>query len=176
MSQSFIGEIRMFGGAFAPQGWALCNGQTLPISQNTALFALLGTTYGGNGTTTFALPNLQGASPLHTGGAGGQGQGPGLSPYSLGESGGETSHTLTSAEMPAHAHTAQGVNGGGAVASPAGNTWAATRAPLYGATASGYMNSSALASAGGNQAHNNMPPYLVVNFIISLQGIFPQRP
>src|SRR5882724_8725891 len=118
MSDQFVGEIRIFGFNFAPNGWSLCNGQLLPISQNTALFSLLGTNYGGNGTSNFALPNLQGSAPLQ------QGQGPGLSLYDIGEVGGETSLTLLNSEVPLHSHVPGCLNGAGTSTSPAGNVWA----------------------------------------------------
>ncbi|MFN2608075.1 MAG: phage tail protein [Acidimicrobiales bacterium] len=169
MSDPFIGEIRMFGGNFAPRGWALCNGQLLSISQNTALFSLLGTTYGGNGQTTFGLPNLQSRVPMHAG------QGPGLSPRTLGEVAGEESVTLTTTQMPAHGHLASGTNTAGAATRPGGNVPAATSAGAYGPSPTDPMNGSFIASAGGSQPHDNMSPYLVVNFIIALEGIFPSR-
>jgi microcystin-dependent protein len=175
MADQFVAEIRMFAGNFAPTGWALCNGQLLPISQNTALFSLLGTTYGGDGKSTFALPNLQGSAPL------GAGQGPGMSLRDLGESGGEQSVTLLTSEMPAHSHTARASTSGG-VNSPAGTVWGESKlgkTPLSVYAASGAtnvsMSPSALAITGGNLPHNNMPPYLCLNFIIALQGIFPPR-
>ena len=175
MTEPFIAEIRIFAGNFAPRGWAFCNGQLMPISQNTALFSLLGTTYGGDGRTTFALPNLQGAAPLQ------QGQGPGLSPYNLGQRGGETTVTLTSAEMPAHTHTPMANTVSSQVPTPAGNTWAPPGAGrglnIYDASpgSSPQMNPNALSPSGGSQPHNNMPPYLTLNFIIALQGLFPSR-
>lgn len=178
MSDQFVAEIRIFTGNFAPLGWALCNGQLMPISQNTALFSLLGTTYGGDGKSTFALPNLQGSVPL------GAGQGPGLSLRDLGETGGESTVTLLDTEMPAHAHTAQASTGGG-TDSPTGATWGESKlgkTPLnvYAAsdpngTTNVAMSPQALAIAGGGQPHNNLPPYLCLTFIIALQGIFPAR-
>lgn len=175
MADQFVAEIRMFAGNFAPVGWALCNGQLLPISQNTALFSLLGTTYGGDGRSTFALPNLQGSAPL------GAGQGPGTSLRDLGEMGGEQSVTLLSSEMPSHSHAARAATSGG-VNSPAAAVWGESKlgkTPLNVYAASGAnnvaMSPSALAVTGGNLPHNNLPPYLCLNFIIALQGIFPPR-
>jgi microcystin-dependent protein len=175
MADQFVAEIRMFAGNFAPTGWALCNGQLMPISQNTALFSLLGTTYGGNGTSNFALPNLQGSVPL------GAGQGPGLSLRDLGETGGEQTVTLLGTEMPTHSHAAQGSTSGG-TDSPTGATWGESKlgkTPLNVYAASGAnnvtMSPQALAMAGGGLPHNNMPPYLCLTFIIALQGIFPAR-
>ncbi|MFC6356147.1 phage tail protein [Luethyella okanaganae] len=175
MTDPFVGEIRAVGFNFAPTGWALCNGQLLPISQNTALFSLLGTNYGGNGQTTFALPNLQGASPI------GQGQGQGLSSYDLGQQGGSKSVTLLSAEMPSHSHVAQAVAALGTTSTPNQNAWAEPRYGRaaernYAATSNTTMHPQSIGVAGGNLPHNNMPPYLVVNYIIAMQGIFPPRP
>jgi microcystin-dependent protein len=174
MSDPFLAEIRMFAGNFAPRGWATCDGQVLPISQNTALFSLLGTTYGGNGRTTFALPNLQGTAPLHPG------QGPGLTPRDLGESGGEPSVSLLVSEMASHNHSAQATAVHATAVAPAGQTWAA--APSRGESLYSDASSSAVAMSpvaflpsGGSQPHNNMPPYLAVTFIIALQGVFPAR-
>jgi len=174
MSDAFVAEIRMFAGNFAPKGWAFCNGQLLPISQNTALFSLLGTTYGGDGRSTFALPNLQGSAPLHAG------QGPGLSDRALGGSGGSTAVALTSAEMPSHGHLVNSVGGTGDRNTPAGNLWAQAMSgrraiPAYAPTANATMAPGALADAGGGQPHDNMPPFLAVTFIIALQGVYPPR-
>ena len=169
MAEPFLGEVRMFGGTFAPLGWALCNGQLLPIEQNPALFAILGTTYGGDGQTTFALPDLRGRLPLH------QGQGPGLSPYSPGQAGGAETVTLTIAQLPGHTHAAVGNPNPGNTQAPTGAIWAQqpdvqqfTEPPPTGA-----MNAAAIANSGGGQPHDNRPPYVAVNFIIALQGIFP---
>jgi microcystin-dependent protein len=178
MSSPFVAEIRIFGFNFAPTGWAQCNGQLLPISQNTALFSLLGTFYGGDGKSTFALPNLQGMAPIH------QGQGPGLSERFLGESAGEEFVTLIQSEMPSHAHSANSnnVEGSGTSLTPSGQIWAgagARRAAVNLYTASAaltQMNFGALSIAGGSQPHNNMPPYLTLNFCIAMQGVFPPRP
>ena len=174
MASPFLAEIRMFGGTFAPRGNALCNGQIISIAQNTALFSLLGTTYGGNGQTTFGLPNLQGSAPMHSG------QGPGLSPRDLGEIGGSPTVTLVSGEMPLHNHLPSAVTIGGNQTSPAGNTWATVLSgrgtlSLYGTTSNTQMNPAAIGIAGGSQPHNNLPPYQVVTFIIATQGVFPAR-
>lgn len=172
MSEPFIAEIRMWPGNFAPRGFAFCNGQLLPISQNTALFSLIGTFYGGNGQTNFALPNLQGQTPLMAG------QGPGLSSYSLGESGGSTSVTLTTGQMPAHAHLPGCDNGSGSVNGPGGQVWGVIgrgKDPAYAAAGSAMMNAQALGFAGGGQGHNNQSPFLTVNFLIALNGIYPAR-
>jgi len=172
----FVAEIRMFAGNFAPSGWAFCNGQILSISQNTALFALLGTTYGGNGQSNFALPDLQAQSPI------GPGQGPGLSNYFLGEQSGVENVTLLTTEIPLHTHGApQATSAGGTSTSPLGNTWAAsgggrTPPPLYATgTPNTPMNPAAIGVAGGGQPHQNRQPYLAVSFIIALRGVFPPR-
>jgi microcystin-dependent protein len=147
----------------------MCNGQILPINQNTALFSLLGTFYGGDGRTTFALPNLQNSTPLD------QGDGPALSPRQIGEVGGEPQVTLTASQIPSHNHPAQAVAGPGNQVGPAGHLTAEIRGYAYGPVANGQMSASALQTTGGGQPHNNMPPYLVLNFIIALVGIFPPR-
>lgn len=167
----FIGEIRLLGCNFAPRGWALCVGQLLSIQQNSALFSLLGTTYGGDGITTFGLPNLQGNTPI------GFGQGPGLSNYALGQAGGVTSVTLLQTEMPSHTHTVSAVAAVGNSNTPGAGRLAQSsiRSDLYEATANTTMAATAVASAGGSQAHENMPPYLALNFCIALEGIFPTR-
>lgn len=174
MADQFVGEIRIFGFNFAPTGWAQCNGQILPLSQNTALFSLLGTYYGGNGQTTFALPNLQGSVPI------GAGQGPSLSPYTLGESGGAAFVTLLPTEMPVHTHAVTaGTTPLGTVATPSA-TVGYNRSP--GSTPYGLagtqvaMSPVGVAPAGGGLPHNNLQPYRVVNYCIALQGIYPQRP
>jgi microcystin-dependent protein len=164
MSTQYLSEIRIVSFNFAPKGWALCNGQTLPINQNQALFSLLGTTYGGNGTTTFQLPNLQARMPIHQG-----------SGFILGSAGGESSHTLILSEMPAHNHQAQGVSNAATSASASGNTWAASGASPYAVAPNTAMNLAALSAIGGNLPHDNMAPYLTLNFIIALTGIFPSR-
>jgi microcystin-dependent protein len=176
MADPFVGEIRMFGFNFAPRGWAFCNGQLMPISQNTALFSLLGTFYGGDGKSTFALPDLQGSVPIH------QGQGAGLSQRVIGESGGEQSVTLLESEMPLHSHMALASNSVTSPTSvPTNNVWGAlpgrpTPPPIYASVnPNTAMSPSALAPAGGSQPHNNMSPYLCVNFCIALQGVFPAR-
>jgi microcystin-dependent protein len=167
MSEPFLGEIRMVGFNFAPVGWALCNGQVLPISQNAALFSLLGTTFGGDGRTTFALPNLQGMFPMHMGGG-----------FFMGQTGGAASVKLTTAQMPAHSHTLGCNTAGGTQASPSGGYPAieSTGTSLnYAATGGGAMNTAVVGTTGGTTAVPTLPPYLCVNFIIALQGIFPSR-
>ncbi len=172
--EPFIGEIRVFPYNFAPRGWALCNGQLLPIAQNTALFAIIGTTYGGDGRTTVGLPNLQGRAALHPG------QGPGLSNRRLGEKGGSEKVALTVAQMPSHNHLAKA--GDIADSESANNsTWAEKdRTELYktvitDTTINTTMDQSAIADTGGSQLHNNMPPYLTMGYYIALVGIFPSR-
>jgi microcystin-dependent protein len=171
----FVAEIRIFAGNFAPTGWARCDGQLLPLSQNTALFSLLGTTYGGDGKSNFALPNLQGNAPLQPG------QGPGLSLRDLGEVGGEQSVTLIQTEMPSHTHTVGCSSASADQPSPTNDVWAVTGARR--ATVNQYaagngnvvMNPLALTVSGSSLPHNNMPPYLGLTFIIALQGVFPPR-
>ncbi len=168
----FLAEIYMGGMNFAPQGYALCQGQLLSISSNTALFSLLGTTFGGNGTTTFALPDLRGRVPM------GWGQGPGLSPRTLGEVGGTETVTLTNTQIPAHTHTLNAVSEAGDVSAPGGAFLANSGAldKEYKTTGTVVaMSSSAIGIAGGSQPHANLPPFLVLNFYIALQGIFPSR-
>lgn len=168
--EPFIGTIMFFGFNFAPRGWAKCQGQLLAISQNTALFSLLGTQYGGDGRTTFALPDLQGRVPI------GEGQGPGLPPYSIGQTGGAPAVTLISTQIPAHTH---GINAAASATSkvPMNNLPAATAGgSSYGPTVSGAMASNMVQPAGGGQPHENMQPYLVGNWCIALEGIFPSRP
>lgn len=172
MSDPFVGEIRLFAGNFAPTGWALCNGQLLPISQNTALFSILGTTYGGDGRSNFALPNLQARMPL------GAGNGPGLTPRSLGEAGGEPNHTLTSAEMPAHSHAVQSAASPDSKQPTPTSTWAHSgdnSALYHSAGKPAAMAASAMQANGAGWPHNNLPPVLSLTFIIALQGIFPPR-
>ncbi|MEO6732653.1 MAG: tail fiber protein [Ferruginibacter sp.] len=171
-SEPFIGEISMSGFNFAPRGYATCDGQLLPIAQNTALFSLLGTQYGGNGQTTFALPDLRGRVPMH------QGQGPGLSVRTIGEVAGQENHTLISTQIPAHTHTLNAVSNAGDIATPAGAYLANTGAldKEYKATGTVVaMNTNAVGITGGGQPHNNLPPYLVINFYIAMEGIFPSR-
>jgi len=168
----FLGEIQLVAFNFAPQGWAFCNGQLLSISQNTALFSLLGTTYGGDGVTTFALPNLQGRVPLHFG------AGQGLSPRNLGQLGGEEAVTLTAAQMPAHSHSANCHPAAGDGNTPVNKYWSkdlGTQSGTYHSTGGAAMNPGALSNAGEGRPHDNMPPFLGLNFIIALQGIFPSR-
>lgn len=177
MSEPFVAEIKMFAGNFAPRGWATCDGQLLPISQNTALFSLVGTYYGGDGKSTFALPNLQGSAPL------GMGQGSGLSDRVLGEVGGEEFVTLLPTEMPAHSHGINASTSLGTQTDPTGAVWAPAGAvrgggpPVYASGQGGApaMHAQALSTAGGSLPHNNMPPFLTVTFIIALQGVFPPR-
>jgi len=164
MSTPFLSEIKIVSFNFAPKGWALCNGQLLPINQNQALFSLLGTTYGGDGRVNFALPNLQGRIPNHVGGG-----------FTLGELGGETAHTLNISELPAHNHVPVGSSNTPSQASPSGNLWAAGTATVFTATPNSAMNPACILPVGGNQPHENMSPYLVLNFIIALQGIFPSQ-
>jgi microcystin-dependent protein len=166
MSSPFIGEIRMFAGNFAPVGWAFCNGALIPISENDALFNLIGTTYGGDGQNTFALPNLQSRIPVHVG--------PG---FALGQSGGAESVTLTTSQIPAHSHGAQCVSGTGNLPDPTGGVWAQpTTGTDYSDVAPSLpMDPAAIGSAGGSQPHDNMVPFLVINFILSLFGIFPSQ-
>ena len=171
MSEPFVGEIRPFGFNFAPVGWAVCAGQLLSIAQNTALFSILGTQYGGDGRTNFALPNLQGSVPLHTG------QGPGLTLRSVGEAGGVETVTLTTAQLPQHTHAAACNDGAGTSYVPTGGVWAkdAGGANEYSPAGTVPLAQGALASAGGNAAHDNMQPFLAINFCIALQGVFPPR-
>jgi microcystin-dependent protein len=171
----FIGEIALVPYNFAPQGWAFCDGQLLPINQNTALFSLLGTQFGGNGQTTFALPDLRGRVPVH---AGASGAGPGLSPYVVGEQGGAENITLLSTQMPVHNHLENVSSANGTSDNPSNAILGknASGVPQYGAGASNAtMAASAIANAGGSQPHENRPPYLGLNYIISLFGIFPSR-
>ena len=176
MSEPFIAEIRIFAGNFAPRGWAFCDGQLLPISNNTALFSLIGTTYGGDGRTTTALPNLQGRAPMHPG------RGPGLTSRRLGEKVGVETVTLTEAQIPSHSHTARADVTGFANVTTPGNTSAFNRsvagANAYQSNTSSNvvdLASETLATTGGGQAHDNIQPYLTLNFIIALQGLYPSR-
>ena len=166
----FIGEIEIVGFNFAPTGWATCDGQLLAISQNTALFSLLGTQFGGDGKSTFALPDLRGRMAI------GQGQGPGLQNFVIGEAGGEEQVTLTVAQMPAHTHRAMGSSASADSTAVGGNVWGTTAVFLYSSgSPSVSMNPLAIGAVGGGSPHENRPPYLVMNFIIALQGIFPSR-
>jgi len=169
----FVAEIRIFPFNFAPKGWAFCDGQLLPLSQNTALFSLLGTTYGGDGKSNFALPDMQGNAPMHPG------QGPGLSLHDLGETGGSETVSLLESEIPSHAHSMGAQNVPlGCLAGAAGNTFThPASGNLFNKVGPAVvnMNDNALAPAGGDQPHNNMQPYLTLNFCIALQGVFPPR-
>jgi microcystin-dependent protein len=173
MSEPFIAEIIMFGGNFAPRGWAFCDGQLLAISQNTALFSLLGTTYGGDGRTTFGLPDLRGRVPIHPG------TGPGLSTYRLGQKGGTETVQLNVNEIPSHTHTARGTSSRATDQDPAGNVWAKEAVGATAVYASGNadtsLHTSAIANTGGSQGHTNIQPYNCVNFIIALVGLYPSR-
>ena len=172
MSEPFLGMIAIYGFNFAPRGWAMCNGQILPIAQNTALFSLLGTTYGGNGQTTFALPNLQSRWPLHFG------QGPGLSSYDLGQAAGTETVTLTVNQIPAHQHTVACSGDDGASSKPGGNVPASNSggSGIYNPTPNETMAAAMIPpSGGGNQPHSIIQPYLALNFCIALEGIFPSR-
>lgn len=169
MAEPFIGEIRPFAFPFAPRYWAFCDGQTMAIAQNQALFSLLGTTFGGNGVSNFNLPDLRGRVPIHAGPA-----------YPLGGQAGEETHALTTAEMPAHSHVVQGTTAAIATATPSGNLFGATTpavGPIYksGPANRVAMNAAAIANGGGGQGHPNMQPYLTLNFAIALQGVFPSR-
>src|SRR5512140_3135402 len=157
MSTPFLGEVKIISWNFAPKGWSFCNGQLLPINQNQALFSLLGTTYGGNGITTFALPNLQGRVPVHVG-----------SGIILGQAGGEMNHTLILSEIPAHNHVPVGINAPASAASATGNLWANASEPAYTDTPNTALNPVSVLPTGGSQPHNNMSPYLVLTFCIAL--------
>jgi microcystin-dependent protein len=166
MAEPFLSEIRIFSFNFAPKGWALCNGQLLPINQNQALFSLLGTTFGGDGRVNFALPDQRGRAPLHTGGSGS---------HTLGEKGGEQAHTLSISELPQHIHFCQGVNGNATTNSPTNNALANTTAVYHAPTNLISLNPGTITSVGGSQAHLNMQPFLTLSFCIALQGIFPSQ-
>lgn len=166
MSEPFLGEIRLFPFGYAPRGWAPCDGQILPINNNQALYALLGATYGGNGTTNFALPDFRGRTPVHT-----------APNYPLGQSAGEASHQLTINEIPAHTHLAQASSNAATAVSPQNNTWASST-NIYAQPATGstsYLNSGAIATTGNSAPHSNMQPYLTLHFCIATTGIFPSR-
>jgi len=166
MSEPFLSEIKIMSFGFPPKGWALCDGQLLPINQNQALFSLLGTTYGGDGRVNFGLPNLQGNVPLHMGGG-----------FTLGERGGEQGHTLSISEIPTHTHVLNAVNVPASTNVPDSTVLLAqsTAAPFYGSGNPTAMASNAVSNVGGSQAHLNMQPFLVLNFCIALQGIFPSQ-
>ncbi len=179
MSDPFVAEIRIFPFNFPPKGWAFCDGQILPISQNTALFSLLGTTYGGDGQSTFALPDLQGSSPMHTGNS----QGPGLSQHFEGEQGGTETTTLLLSGIPLHTHTVgRALDALGNSTTPVNSIWAQTGSVRVAVNSynpgppTGAMKSDVIQPTGGSLPHNNLQPYLTLNFCIALQGVFPQRP
>lgn len=167
----YVGQIMAFGGNYAPQGWALCDGSLLSIDQYQVLFTLIGTTYGGDGQTTFALPDLRGRAALH------QGQGPGLSSYSLGQAGGAEAVTLTVGQLPPHSHPVLGNSGAGTSPNPSGAVWAGSPVSVYtaGAAANAAMNATAVSASGGSQPHDNMLPFLTLNFCIALEGIYPSQ-
>ena len=168
MSDPFIAEVKIFAGNFAPRGWAFCNGQLLPIAQNTALFSLIGTTFGGDGRTTTALPNLQGKTPMHPG------RGPGLTSRRLGEQGGVKTVTLTEEQIASHSHTMNAFDG--VDVSEPSTGYGPGSANMYNDVGEGVkMASNTLANAGDGQPHNNLQPYLTMNFIIALVGIYPSR-
>jgi microcystin-dependent protein len=168
MSSPFVGEIRMFGGNFAPVGWAFCNGALVPISENETLFNLIGTTYGGDGQSTFALPNLQGRLPMH------MGTGVGLSTRTIGEQGGVETVTLTTNQIPAHSHAPLAVSGNGNQATPQNGVWAGVTTSIYTSNAPATaFNPAVGGSSGGSQPHENRMPFLAISFIISLFGIYP---
>jgi len=175
MSDQYLGEIRMVGFNFPPQGWATCGGQLMTISQNTALFSLLGTTYGGDGKSNFALPNFQAVAPIAAG------QGSGLSYRSLGETGGEYSVTLQTSQLASHNHPVNCIDASGSLNSPSNAVWASEKGgrvppPLYATAANNVnMNPAAIGLTGANLPHNNLPPFLSVLFVIALQGIYPSR-
>ena len=172
MSQSFVGEIRMFGGSFAPQGWAFCDGRLLSVSENDTLFSLIGTTYGGDGQTTFALPDLRGRAPIH------MGQGAGLSSHAIGSNGGVEKVTVTVNQLPSHDHSFSASSATAGATSPSGNVVASPASiDLFrpGSTLDQTMASNAVAPTGNTQSHDNVQPFQCVSFIISLYGIYPSR-
>ena len=172
MSNPYVGEIRLFGGSFAPAGWALCQGQLVSIAENEVLFTLIGTTYGGDGQETFGLPDLRGRVPLH------QGNGPGLSPRVIGERAGAETVTLSTQQLPAHSHTLVATTAtASATAGPAAGVLATASVKLYGTGAPGttLANAAIAPASGGNQPHENMAPFLAIHYIISLYGIFPSQ-
>jgi microcystin-dependent protein len=170
-SEPYLGEIMLFAGSVPPQYWAMCNGQLLPIVAHQALYTLLGNTYGGDGQTTFALPDLRGRIPIH------HGQGVGLSPRMLGEKGGTVNHTLSLTELPAHAHVVRGSSSAGTTASPVGMFPArnAAQTPQYASPADTILSPSEISTVGGGQPHSNQQPFLALNYIISLQGTYPPQ-
>lgn len=175
---SYVGEVRIFCGMFAPANWADCNGQLLSIAQYSALYAVIGTIYGGDGRNTFALPNLNGRVPVH------QGTGTNLTPRVVGQTGGVAAVTLDQTQMPAHTHLPQALDNQGSLTDPTAAVWAKTPKNIrtkadtagYDPTPTAFMNAQALGPVGGSQPHNNMQPYLPLRFIISLNGVFPSRP
>jgi microcystin-dependent protein len=169
MATPFIGEIRIFGCNFAVRGWALCNGQLLPIAQNTALFSILGTTFGGDGRTTFGLPSLQGRVPMHWG------TGPGLTPRQIGEKSGAETALLPAGQMPTHSHTLFASDSDATSTSPGGNLPAGTAQNTYGSPGNPVKMSGSSITTVGGAAHNNVQPFQVLNFLIALQGVFPSR-
>lgn len=164
MAEPFLSEIRIMSFSFAPKGWALCNGQLMPINQNQALFSLLGTTFGGDGRVNFALPNLQGNTPIHVGGG-----------YTLGERGGEQAHTLSTAELPTHAHTLNASQANADTPAPANAMFGTSNNMYAAATDLTTVNPGTITNTGGSQAHLNMQPFLTLSFCIALQGIFPSQ-
>jgi len=169
MSEPFLAEVRIVGFNFAPRGWAFCDGQILPINQNQALYSLLGTTYGGDGRTSFALPDLRGRTPIHVGASNG-------TDHQLGQKSGEETHTLSANEMPQHTHVVNANTGVGTSDDPTNGFPARAAENTYGALSNaGAMGAGTINNAGGGQAHNNMQPYLALNFCIALQGLFPSR-
>lgn len=164
MAEPFLSEIRIMSFVFPPKGWALCNGQLLPINQNQALFSLLGTTYGGDGRVNFALPNLQGRTPIHTGDG-----------HTLGETGGEQAHTLNASELPQHTHAASASSTNGNQSFASGNVLAAAGNLYSGPSNLTALNATSITTVGGSQAHLNMQPFLTLSFCIALQGIFPSQ-
>jgi microcystin-dependent protein len=170
MSSPFIGEIRLFGGNFAPAGWAFCAGQLMPIAENDALFTLIGTTYGGDGQNTFALPDLRGRLPMH------MGTGAGLSPRTIGENGGVETVTLTTQQMPIHNHAPLAVSGNGNQSTPQSGVWAGVTTSIYTSNPPNIaFNATLGGNTGGSQPHENLMPFLAVSFIISLFGVFPTQ-
>jgi microcystin-dependent protein len=164
MSEQFLGEIRMFSFNFPPRGWATCNGALLPINQNQALFSLLGTMYGGDGRTTFALPDLRDRAPMHLNGVN----------HLLGQAGGEAAHVLSTSELPSHTHVVS-ARATASTGSPSGALWAAGSQPGFAAAPNTAMAAAAVAPSGGGVAHDNMPPFLVIKFGIAITGIFPSQ-